>query len=340
MNNLPYYQYNPFYDPTQYLMAQGRKRELRWTSNALCWTLLAALFLMSGLTIVCGKYLVALGYTGEYANPNFNGYTPVLYYLSYGLSYVVGLALPVMLYFAIKRIALHEILPFEKAGVLKTVACVFFGSAVCLLANFPANVVVNIQNAFGFSGATPEMPLTDDSWVLVLYGIAIAIIPPIVEELLFRGMIMQSLRKYGNGFAVIASALMFGLYHGNFVQMVFAFIAGLVMGFVVIRTGSLWASILIHFINNGISVFIQMVQRYAGEDTANTVNGIVVVSLLVLGVISLIYLLIKDKHFFSVEKPDPFLKLSSKLGAAFFNPGGIALLIFAAYSSIYTITHY
>lgn len=338
MKNSPYYQYNPFYDPTPYLMAQGQKRELRRTSNALCWTLLAALFLMSGLTIVCGKYLVALGYTGEYANLDFNGYTPVLYYLSYGLSYVVGLTLPVMLYFAIKRIALHEILPFEKAGVAKTAACVFFGSLVCLLANIPANAVVNIQNRFGFSGTTPELPLTDDTWVLVLYGITIAVIAPIVEELLFRGMIMQSLRKYGNGFAVVASALMFGLYHGNFVQMVFAFIAGLVMGLVVVRTGSLWTSILIHFINNGISVSIQMVQRYADENTVNMVNNIIVLSLLVLGAISLIYLLMKDKHFFRGDKPDMFLKLSSKLGAAFFNPGGVALIFFAAFLSIYTVT--
>lgn len=122
-----------------------------------------------------------------------------------------------------------------------------------MLANIPANAVVNIEKAFGFSGNMPELPLTDDPWVLVLYGITIAVIPPIVEELLFRGMVLNSLRKYGDGFAIVASALLFGLYHGNFVQMVFAFLAGLVMALVVVRTGSLWTSILIHFVNNSIS---------------------------------------------------------------------------------------
>lgn len=340
MNNSPYYQYNPYYNPTPYMIVQGQKRELRRTSNALCWTLLIAIFLMSGLVIACSMYLKALGYAGEYTNPDFNGYTPVLYYLSTGLGYVVGLSVPVLVYFAIKRIALSEVLPFEKAGVIKTAACVFFGSAACMLANIPANMVVNIENKFGFSGNMPEMPLTDDRWVLVLYGITIAIIPPIVEELLFRGMILQSLRKYGNGFAVVASAILFGLYHGNFVQMVFAFIAGLVMGLVVVRTGSLWTSILIHFINNGISVSIQMIQRYAGEDMANRANNIIVASLLVLGVISLLYLFIKDRHFFSGDKPDVFLTFSAKLGAFFFNPGGIALLIFAIGSSVVILTNY
>ncbi len=340
MNYSPYYQYNPYNNPSPYMMMQREKRELKRTSNALCWTLLAAMLLMGGLVFVCGKYLKVLGYSGEYSNADFNGYTPVLYYLANGLGYVVGLAVPALLYFAIKRISLSDALPFEKAGVIKTAACVFFGSAACMLANLPANAVVNIEKAFGFSGEMPEMPLTNDMWVLVLYGITITIVPPIVEELLFRGMVLQSLRKYGDGFAVVTSAILFGLYHGNFVQMVFAFIAGLVMGLVVVRTNSLWTSILIHFINNSISFSMEMVQRYAGDGTMNLVNNIVVGSLLILGMVSLIYLLIKDKHFFSGDKPNMFFKFSSKLGAAFANPGGIAMLIFAFGTSIMILMNY
>lgn len=332
----PYY---PYYNPGAYNITQGAKRDLRRTSNALCWTLLAAMFLMSGFMILCGLYLSALSYTAD-STSGFMGFTPVLYYLAMGISYVVGLAVPALLYFAIKRIDLSDALPFEKAGFLKTAACVFFGSAVCMLANIPANAVVNIEKAFGFSGNMPELPLTDDPWVLVLYGITIAVIPPIVEELLFRGMVLNSLRKYGDGFAIVASALLFGLYHGNFVQMVFAFLAGLVMALVVVRTGSLWTSILIHFVNNSISFSIEMVQRYAGENVANQVNYIVVGVLLALGVISLIYILRKDKHFFKRETPNPFFRFSTRMGALFTNPGGVAILVFALYASVKTLISY
>lgn len=327
----PYYQYGP------YNLIRGAKRDLRRTSNSLCWTLLIAMFLMSGFTYVCGFYLKAIGYSGDYTNAEFNGFTPILYYLSTGLSYVIGLAVPVLLYFAIRKIPLDEALPFAKAGFGKTLACVLFGTMVCMLANLPANMVVNIEKALGFSGNMPDMPLTDDPWVLVLYGIVIAIIPPIVEELLFRGMILHSLRRFGDGFAIVGSAMLFGLYHANFVQIVFAFIAGLVMALVVVRTGSLWTSIIIHFMNNSISFGLEMVQRYAGDQIANEVNLIVMSVVVVLGLISIIWLAVKDKTFLRSAAPDPLLRTSSKIGALFSNPGGVAVLAFSLFTSIYIL---
>lgn len=330
----------PFYHPSLYHIAQGAKRDLKRTSNAFCWTLLVAMSLMSGFIFLCGFYLKAVGYPWNYTGSEFMGFPPVLYYLALGMGYVVGLAAPAFLYFAAKRIDLSEALPFQKTGLIKTAACVFLGSAICMLANIPANMVVEIEKALGFSGNMPEMPLTNDPWVLVLYGITIAVVPPIVEELIFRGMVLHSLRKYGDGFAIVGSALLFGLYHGNFVQMVFAFIAGLIMALVVVRTGSLWTSILIHFINNAVSLAIEMTQRYAGEDMANQLNYIVMGTLLILGLISLIYILKKDKRFFRGDTQDPLFRFSTKLWALFANPGGVAVLIFSIFSSITILTRY
>ena len=336
----PPYPPNPYYNPSPYFLMQEEKRDLKRTANSLCWTLLAAMLLMSGLVYVCKYFLSLIGYTPVDPASEFGGFTPVLYYLATGAGYVVGLAVPPLLYFAAKRIPLTNALPFQKTGLLKTAACVFFGSAVCMLANIPANMVVQIETFFGFSGNMPAMPLSNDIGVLILYGITIAIIPPIVEELLFRGMILQSLRKYGDGFAIVVSAMLFGLYHGNFVQMVFAFIAGLVMALVVVRTGSLWNSIIIHFINNSISFGIEMTQRYAGDSTANTVNYVIVGVLFALGLISLLYLLIKDKHFFRSQPSNPLFPLSAKVGAAFANPGGIAMLLFSVSMSVYILVKY
>lgn len=326
--------YTPYYNYGPYHMVQGAKRDLRKTANPVCWTVLAAILLMNIFTFVCQWYLKAVGYSGDFSNPDFMGFTPVLFYLSMMLSYVVGLAVPVLLYFAIKRIPLEEALSFQKTGFLKTAACVFFGSAVCMLANIPANMVVNVEKVFGFSGEMPQYPLTDNPLILALYFVTIAVIPPVVEELLFRGMVLHSLRKYGDGFAIVASAMLFGLYHGNFVQMVFAFIAGLVMALVVVRTGSLWTSILIHFINNSVSFALEMVQRYAGDEFANQVNYIVMGVMVALGLIAVIWLMAKDRHFFRTGAPDPLLRFSSKLGALFSNPGGVAMLVFAVVSSV------
>ncbi|MBW7572789.1 CPBP family intramembrane glutamic endopeptidase [Caproiciproducens faecalis] len=340
MNESPDTRYGPYYPVHPFVEAQNRKRELRKTSNAVCWTLLLAMFLMTGFLYICVAYLKAVGYTGDYSNSGFSGFTPVLYYLANGAGYLVGLAAPALVFFAARHISLNDALPFEKAGFLKICACAFFGTAVCMLANIPANAVAEMEKWFGFSGELPEMPLTGDFPVLTLYFLTIAVIPPLVEELFFRGVVLHSLRKYGDGFAVVGSAILFGLYHGNFVQMVFAFLAGLVMALVVVRTNSLWPSIMIHFFNNGISFVVEMSQRFGGDQMENYVNNSIVVVFLVLGAVSLVYLAITDKKFFRGETVNPYFRLSAKLNALFLNPGGVAVLLFAVLSSFRYLTQY
>ena len=326
------------YGQSPFYLFQRKKYELKRTSNQLCWVSLAAIFAMSALTYVCLRILLLSGYKLNYAYSEFSGINPVLYYFAVGVGYIVGLALPVLLYFAAKKVPLSEGLPFRKTGVLKTVACVFFGSAVCMLANIPADIVVSIEQYFNFSGNMPSMPLTDDPLVLFLYGIVIVIIPPLVEEMLFRGMILQSLRRYGDGFAVVASAFLFGFYHANFAQSVFAIICGLAMGFVVIRTGSLLPSILIHMVNNSVSLGLEMVQRYQGEAAAASLNSIVMGALLILGIVSAFFLAVRYKGFFRAGPSDPTFRFSSKMGALFTNPGGIVMLIYTVGMSIYSLT--
>ena len=88
--------------------------------------------------------------------------------------------------------------------------------------------------------------------------ISIVIMAPIVEELLIRGgMQGHLLRQWKNPmWAIAVPALVFGAIHGNPAQSFFAFILGLVFGWVYYRTGSLLPCMLMHFINNGTSVLL------------------------------------------------------------------------------------
>ena len=80
----------------------------------------------------------------------------------------------------------------------------------------------------------------------ILYIINGVVLPAFIEEIVFRGAIMQSLRRFGDGFALLVSSVLFAVVHGNFVQAPYAFLMGLVIGYFVLRTGSLWAGIFIH----------------------------------------------------------------------------------------------
>ena len=91
-----------------------------------------------------------------------------------------------------------------------------------------------------------------------IYGaiLKVAIIAPIIEELIFRGIIMHGLmRNYSKFTAVFVSALMFALFHLNPWQFPATFILGLLLGFLMLRTRNILLCILGHAINNGLVLF-------------------------------------------------------------------------------------
>jgi membrane protease YdiL (CAAX protease family) len=86
-----------------------------------------------------------------------------------------------------------------------------------------------------------------------------ALMAPFFEEWLCRGMILRGLlagRKMKPVWAIVISALFFALIHMNPWQALNAFILGLLMGWIYYRTGSLWLTMLIHFVNNGTAVIL------------------------------------------------------------------------------------
>ena len=80
---------------------------------------------------------------------------------------------------------------------------------------------------------------------------------PVLEELFFRGMIYKRLRDIVNvKAAIIISALFFGAFHGNLVQLVYAFIIGLMLAYVYEKFKTIWVPIVFHMGANLISILI------------------------------------------------------------------------------------
>ena len=94
-----------------------------------------------------------------------------------------------------------------------------------------------------------------------------AIFAPIFEEWLCRGMILRGLlTRLRPGWAIVVSALFFAVIHLNPWQALNAFILGLVMGYVYFKTGNLWLTMLIHFVNNGTAVVLSQFPSLAEAD--------------------------------------------------------------------------
>ncbi|PXY81095.1 hypothetical protein DKK72_01125 [Bifidobacterium indicum] len=74
-------------------------------------------------------------------------------------------------------------------------------------------------------------------------------VAPVVEEIVFRGAILNSLKPYGKVFAIVTTSAMFGFFHGDLTQGLFAFIVGLILGYLSCEYSIFW-SILVHISNN------------------------------------------------------------------------------------------
>jgi len=87
----------------------------------------------------------------------------------------------------------------------------------------------------------------------------IVVLGPILEELLFRGAATKELlKRYSPAVAILLSALLFGVFHINPAQVVFAFLFGLILAWVYYRTRSLVPCIMLHMLNNGVSTYFTL----------------------------------------------------------------------------------
>ncbi|MBQ7543292.1 MAG: CPBP family intramembrane metalloprotease [Clostridia bacterium] len=154
------------------------------------------------------------------------------------------------------------------------------GFLVCSASNYVTNLVLSFLEGLGFSigGGTYETPMTAVSLVFSL--LTIGILPAFVEEFALRGVIMQPLRKHGDGFAIVMSAFVFALMHGNLSQFTFAFPVGIAIGYFVVTTGSIWVGAAIHLLNNTYSVVLNFLLDWrptAADTFYNITNSVSIV---------------------------------------------------------------
>lgn len=127
---------------------------------------------------------------------------------------------------------------------------------------------------------------------IALLLISTAVIPGIVEEIMFRGIILTNLAPYGRGMAVVTSALLFGLMHMNPAQFFYTTIMGLALGYIYLKTKSIWLCIIIHFTNNALGVIQQIIYQCNTTERANVWMSRMMVAVAVLGMVSIGVLLI------------------------------------------------
>lgn len=129
-------------------------------------------------------------------------------------------------------------------------------------------------------------------------------VAPVVEELVYRGFVFRSLRKYGKMFAIVTSAIVFGVMHANLPQMAFAMAVGFVLAYVTEEYSIKWA-IVLHIVNNFVfAELISFAGTLFGEAVGEFLNGAVIFGFFVAGCVVLIKNREKVVAYFRKNKED------------------------------------
>lgn len=165
-----------------------------------------------------------------------------------------------------------------------------FNPIISLWEELLALIGYNINNEIAF-------PL-DSIGALFLAIFTTALIPAICEEFLFRGLILNGLRKFGAVTAIGFSALTFSLMHMNLQQLPYTFVLGIIFGIIVYYTRNIWLSVIMHFVNNATALVIMYISTPL--DTPFVWWEILIALGCVLGACALTYLVI---YLFKKKSP-------------------------------------
>ena len=135
-----------------------------------------------------------------------------------------------------------------------TVGQFLLALVMCCPIMYCSNLVGTILTAIisVLKGGTVANPLlnvvTDTNVALILLYMVIC--APIVEELVFRKLIVEHTVRYGQGVAIVVSGVMFGLFHGNLNQFMYAALLGMFLAFLYVKTGNIKVTIGVHMVIN------------------------------------------------------------------------------------------
>ena len=253
--------------------------------------------------------------------------------------YLCGMFLPFYIAYQLMSVQEKEVCDiFGKptsaaAAVAAVVACFFF----CTIGDYATNGLLDFMENAGFEvdGGIYESPTN----IMEMIGgiLQIAILPAFVEEFALRSVILQPMRRFGDRYAILMSAFVFAIMHGNLVQIPFAFIAGIAFGYYTIATSSIWVGVLAHFLNNLYSVILNYLVE-VNPTAADTVYQIILSMTLVGGVLCVV-LFWKVLPHHKLNKPASTLSGGEKTAVYIFTLPMVAAIIYMVVQTVMLI-HY
>ena len=212
------------------------------------------LFVLIGNLAVILIELAVIVIAGEQAAAGFFENSVVALLIGTLPMYVISLPI---LYLIVRKMPIRK---REKSNLSASEFCVLF--LVSQTISTVGNLMGNYLNTFFSVILGKEIDNTTIDLILkcppILVFALVVVVGPIIEEFIFRKLLIDRISKYGEVLAIVISSVAFGLFHGNFYQFFYASFLGLIFGYVYVKTGKWIYPAMLHILFNFIGSFIPL----------------------------------------------------------------------------------
>ncbi len=222
-----------------------------------------------------------------------------------------------------------SIVEFKRPIKGRALPLILIGVGICQIGEIATNMFGSVLDSFGNAPVMYESEYGTGFYGVALAVLSTAVVPALVEEFAMRGVVLGLLRRFGEGFAIIISSVVFGLMHGNLVQAPFAFIVGVGLGFVAVKGGSVWLSVLVHFVNNLFAVGFYYLSQSLTTTMESAFYCAYAALVLAVGIIG--FCICRQKgEIFSFERAKTECSFLKKTAIFFSSPLMVAALVLTA----------
>ncbi len=314
--------------PYEYKL-QLQKRQIRRNSNAVGLTVLIAfvveIFLAAVYMFFAGIFYY-LGFKGI-NNINFAN-------LINEMLVVAVFVVPFAICAKVMNGTVSKTVATKKVGLTVFIGSTFVAFGINSLCNIANSIFANFMSIFQVEFVKQSMSGYEGTENILVSIICTAMLPALIEEFAFRGVMLGLLRKNMSDIsAIFVSAIVFGIVHGNLVQLPFALSMGIGFGLVTVATNSIWPAITAHFLNNFCAVMLSSSLvtglSASGQGIASSLFYVISTALLVVGILMLLK---KDKNIFTLSTNKSMLSYITEIKTSVFSVGIIlSIVVYGGY---------
>lgn len=169
-------------------------------------------------------------------------------------------------------------MPSLNAG--EGVLLLLMGAAYSMFGNM---LMASLQIILDYSSYQEDMEMITSGKSMLMLIFWMGIVAPVAEEMIFRWNVFLRLRDYIKFFpAAVVSGVIFGVYHGNILQAVYASILGIVFAYILERSGNIWSCVLLHIGANVWSLLYADIVSYLMENLMPALPGMFFILFLIM----------------------------------------------------------